>query len=123
MKYFAENYPSLILTKHKGFESNLKSYQKMKNSVTIDKAFFPPNSQNFPEVLLNWYDNEKDEKRLVLSGGAGLGKTEGILSFLDSKDLRLRPLLVSNKNDLRFLTRENKSIVFDDICYGLDVNC
>ena len=44
MKYFAENYPSLILTKHKGFESNLKSYQKMKNSVTIDKAFFPPNS-------------------------------------------------------------------------------
>ncbi len=65
----------------------------------------------YPEELLNWFQNEKGEKTLFLTGKSGVGKTSGIVALLNEYN----PLLVRDINGLKLLKDENKALILDDL--------
>lgn len=103
--------PSLIPTKYMSIKKNLQAYLVDKTNSL--EARFSYESFNFPKELLYWYENEKDEKTLVLNGKSGTGKTESLITFLNSKGLN--PILIKDLNRLRDLKSSNKAIILDDV--------
>jgi hypothetical protein len=107
MDYFVKSKPELVSTHFKKISSNLKAFLE-----NIDEKLSPKfTNYNYPEDLLHWFNFERDEKTLFLTGPSGTGKTEGLINLL--KDFN--PILITDINALKDLKSSNKAIIFDDI--------
>jgi hypothetical protein len=107
MEYFCDKKPELVSSKYNSVKSNLKSFLDLKKKKMIPKY----TDFEYPEELLNWFQNEKGEKTLFLTGKSGVGKTSGIVALLNEYN----PLLVRDINGLKLLKDENKALILDDL--------
>lgn len=107
LDFFILKKPEHILSKFKSVRSNLKAFLEHKSAKCEPKY----SSYEYPESLLNWFANKKDETTLFLTGPSGTGKTEGIIYLLRE----FNPLLITELNSLKNLRDDNKAIIFDDI--------
>lgn len=107
MNYFSSVKPELVCINYKKIESNLKAFLQNEPEKLVPKY----ENYNYPDDLIEWFNFERDEKTLFLSGPSGVGKTEGIINLL--KDFN--PILITDVNALKDLKPEHKAIIFDDI--------
>lgn len=107
LNFFVEQRPELVASQFTKTYSNLKAF--IDTNVSKVKPRF--SDFEYPEDLLNWFETEKDQKTLFLTGPSGTGKTEGLINLL--KDFN--PILITEINALKYLTDENKAIIFDDL--------
>jgi len=111
MKEFSEKRPWLIATRYNAVKTNLTQY--VKSFPEPVKSRFPTDSFNRLPELENWYENFKDTHSAVLVGKGGVGKTEMIISFLNSRNHSV--FLCRNTNDLTNLNADYDVVLFDDI--------
>lgn len=99
----------------------LREYSKLvKNLTNLHSSLYPPKSEgdyeyeqyNFPIEMINWFiSNEK--RTLIIEGPSGIGKTQGALAL--AKYYNYKPLLVTEKNDLKKLSENTDLIIIDDV--------
>lgn len=107
MNYLVEKRPELVATHFQRIQKNLKAF--LENDIEKIEPRF--SNFNYPNELLHWFEFEKEDKTLFLTGPSGTGKTEGVINLL--KDFN--PFLVTDINGLKDLTPEHKAIIFDDM--------
>jgi hypothetical protein len=71
----------------------------------------------YPKEIFDWFYFERDQKTLFLVGNSGIGKTEGMVTFCNKHDLN-PVLLINDVNDLKNVTKETKTVIFDDMNTG-----
>lgn len=109
MKYFKEQKPTQYVSRYNSVRSNLKSIL-LNNKKDIELKY-PAKDYDYPQEIVDWYENEKDSKTLLVTGPSGVGKTEGMISLLKE----LNPLLVTEINSFKSLKDSNLGFILDDI--------
>lgn len=85
----------------------MQAFLSYKSKISVAKY----RNFEYPESILNWFNNEKDTKTLFLTDPSKIGKTEGIIALLE----KYNPIRINNINALKNLTSEHKAIIFDDL--------
>ena len=78
LNYFVETRPELVSTSFLSTKRNLESFLNYRASNCRPKF----GNFDYPPELLEWFNNEKHEKTVFLTGESGIGKTEGIITLL-----------------------------------------
>ena len=111
----------------KGGSTLLKQLQevdKLKFDKLIDKyeekSIIPIENFNIPKDLLEWFQTGCIET-LIINGLSGMGKTELIKSFLQSKNIKF--LLIRNIHGLKdYEPQIHKAVIFDDIFFEKELS-
>lgn len=104
MSYFCEVKPQWVSLRYKNIRYNLQSY--LSNTLKKSPRKFNTSEFLYPKELLNWFENERNTKTLVLIGESGFGKTQGMKSLLDDYN----PLLIKKINALKNYIYKNEAI-------------
>lgn len=107
IRNFCEKKPELVSSKYNLVRNNLKSFLDLKKTKLTSKY----KDFKFPEEVLNWFKNLKEEKTLFLTGKSGVGKTSGMVCLLGEYN----PLLIHDINGLKDLKEDNKALILDDL--------
>ena len=118
-----------ILNKEADYSIIINDYSKLVRNLTNlhenlhhkkSEGEYDYNQYNFPEEIIEWF-TLKDKRSLVVVGPSGYGKTQGMLAL--TKYFNNRPLLITEKNDLKKINPKTDIIIMDDLSMEkFDVN-
>jgi hypothetical protein len=103
---------------------NLEQIDKLKFEQLIEEkekeSIIPISSFNVPSELFEWF-NSGCVETLIINGLSGMGKTEMIKSFLESKNICF--LLIRNVHGLRdYDAAKHKAVIFDDVYFEKELS-
>ena len=116
MKFFIKEKPEKMGSSYASVLRNVKSYCNAINmELSKEESRFGVENFVFPEEVKDWINHEKDDLTLVLTGDSGWGKTEGMVSLLNSKGYNI--LMTSDLNGLNDLTSDHTALILDDLIW------
>jgi hypothetical protein len=111
IKGFNDSQEAVFIINRRSIENAVFSALKLRNYdrlMTI-KSNFKVNEE--AQRVLDWLQNYKNKRTLVLIGPTGIGKTEF------AKSLFSNPLLVRHKDQLKNIQLSTDGIIFDDMSF------
>lgn len=111
MDYFAKKKPDLISSQFSSLYTNLSKYCDVKLKDVEPK--YTLDSFIYPNELMEWFNELKTTRTLVLESASGYGKTQGIITLLKHHGYKI--LRITDINNLKDIRTEHSALILDDL--------